>query len=210
MAGTYKVKEIYYTIQGEGAQTGRPAVFVRFSGCNLWSGREEDRHDAICKFCDTDFRGTDGVRGGTYNAQDLATEIRTCWPDAGSVFAVFTGGEPMLQMDVTLIDALRAENIEIAVETNGTITVPQGIDWICVSPKAGTEIVQRTGNELKIVYPQTGLDPMDYQDWDFHVFSIQPMDGPLLDENIRLAIRFCMQHPQWKLSLQSHKLIGIP
>jgi 7-carboxy-7-deazaguanine synthase (Cx14CxxC type) len=211
MSHRYKIKEIFYTIQGEGAQTGRPAVFVRFSGCNLWSGREEDRMDAICKFCDTDFRGTDGVHGGSYTKNELAELILKLWADRSDhPFIVMTGGEPLLQLDQELVDALHAAGIEIAIETNGTIIAPKGIDWICVSPKAGTEIVQRTGNELKIVYPQEGIDPVEFEDWDFEVRSIQPMDGPHLKENMRAAVKFCMEHPRWKLSLQTHKILGLP
>lgn len=210
MARTYQIKEIFPTIQGEGAQTGRPAVFVRFSGCNLWTGREKDRATAVCKFCDTDFRGTDGARGGKYSAQSLANTILELWEGNDHPFVVITGGEPLLQVDRELIDTLHDAGIEIAIETNGTIEAPQGIDWICVSPKAGSTIVQRSGHELKIVYPQDDLNPLDFTDWDFKVFSIQPMDSPDLAENTRAAISFCMKHPQWKLSLQTHKFIGIP
>ena len=211
MVSNYKIKEIFYTIQGEGAQTGRPAVFVRFSGCNLWSGREEDRADAVCKFCDTDFRGMDGERGGSYAARELTQMILQLWGERGSQpFVVMTGGEPLLQLDQELVDALHREDIEIAIETNGTIRAPAGIDWICVSPKAGTEIVQRSGNELKVVFPQDNLDPLAFAGWDFELFSIQPMYGPHLDENTKAAIAFCMQHPQWNLSLQTHKLLGLP
>lgn len=210
MSRRYKIKEIFYTIQGEGAQTGRPAVFVRFSGCNLWSGREQDRDSATCKFCDTDFRGTDGVHGGDYNADELVAMIHRLWQGKEHPFIVVTGGEPLLQLDQPLVDALHTEGIEIAIETNGTIEAPQGIDWICVSPKAGSEIVQRSGHELKVVFPQVGIDPLDFADWDFRVFSIQPMDSPMLAENTRKAVAFCMEHPQWKLSLQTHKLLGLP
>lgn len=211
MTGNYKIKEIFFTIQGEGAQTGRPAVFVRFSGCNLWSGREEDRASAICRFCDTDFRGTDGENGGTYSATALADKIHALWVDGTThPFIVMTGGEPLLQADQALIDVLRAAGIEIAIETNGTIAAPAGIDWICVSPKAGTQIVQRSGNELKVVYPQPRIDPLDFETWDFDVFSIQPMDGEHLEDHTRKAIAFCMEHPRWRLSLQTHKLLGLP
>ncbi len=211
MDRNYKIKEIFYTIQGEGAQTGRPAVFVRFSGCNLWSGREEDRASAICNFCDTDFRGTDGQQGGTYTTDQLVNTILSLWGEkSGTPFIVVTGGEPLLQIDQKLVDALRTSGIEIAIETNGTIAAPQGIDWICVSPKSGTEVVQRSGNELKIVYPQKDLNPLDFEDWDFEVFSIQPMHSIRLAENTQAAIDFCMRHPQWTLSLQTHKMLGLP
>lgn len=211
MARNYKVKEIFYTIQGEGGQTGRPAVFVRFSGCNLWSGREEDRGDAVCKFCDTDFRGTDGELGGTYTAEQLSEIILDVWQKrTDKPFIVVTGGEPLLQLDQYLVDTLHASAIEIAIETNGTISAPQGVDWICVSPKANTEIVQRRGNELKIVYPQVDLNPLEFKEWDFQIFSIQPMDGTQLVENTRASIDFCMTHPKWTLSIQTHKLLGMP
>jgi 7-carboxy-7-deazaguanine synthase len=211
MSRSYKIKEIFYTIQGEGAQTGRPAVFVRFSGCNLWSGREEDRHKAICPFCDTDFHGTDGERGGTYSARQLAQVVLDVWAERhGDPFIVITGGEPLLQVDEALINELHTRHIEIAIETNGTIRVPDEIDWICVSPKAGTQLVQRHGHELKVVYPQVGIDPLDYSDLDFRYFSIQPMDGPHREENTSEAIAFCLAHPQWRLSLQTHKVLGLP
>lgn len=210
MAIHYKIKEIFYTIQGEGAQTGRPAVFVRFSGCNLWSGREEDREKATCKFCDTDFWGMDGENGGSYTAEELSGMILKLWNnEEASPFIVVTGGEPLLQLDQKLVDTFRAHGIEIAIETNGTIAAPEGIDWICVSPKANTEIVQRSGNELKIVYPQIGVNPLDFAGWDFEVFSIQPLFNDNLEENTKAAILFCMKHPQWKLSLQTHKMIGL-
>lgn len=211
MARNYKIKEIFYTIQGEGAQSGRPAVFVRFSGCNLWSGREEDRSAAICQFCDTDFRGIDGLHGGAYTAEGLVTVILELWKKkTAQPFIVITGGEPLLQLDQALVDTLHASQIEIAIETNGTIAAPTGIDWICVSPKAGTEIVQRTGNELKVVFPQENLNPCDFEQWNFEVFSIQPMDGECLRENTNAAIAFCMDHPKWTLSIQVHKLLGLP
>jgi 7-carboxy-7-deazaguanine synthase (Cx14CxxC type) len=207
----YKIKEIFYTIQGEGAQTGRPAVFVRFSGCNLWSGREEDRSSAVCTFCDTDFRGTDGMQGGTYTAVGMAETILHTWPlKSIHPFLVITGGEPLLQVDQELIDTLHNHNIEIAIETNGTIRVPNGIDWICVSPKSGSTVIQRSGDELKVVYPQHGQDFEDFASWDFKVFSLQPMDGPDQADNIRAAITFCMANPRWRLSLQTHKLLGLP
>jgi len=207
----YHIKEIYLTIQGEGAQTGRVGVFVRFSGCNLWSGREEDRASAMCNFCDTEFRGTDGVGGGKFTAEQLVAEVLERWTGRqDKPFVIFTGGEPMLQVDLDLIIAMHKAQIQIAIETNGTLPVPREIDWICVSPKAGTEIVQRSGDELKIVYPQTGIDPEDLADWDFNVFSIQPMDGDSRNENTRAAAAYCLNHPHWKLSLQTHKFIGIP
>jgi 7-carboxy-7-deazaguanine synthase len=215
---TYSVKEIFYTLQGEGAQAGRPAVFCRFAGCNLWSGREEDRAGAVCKFCDTDFVGTDGTRGGKYaNAITLAKEIAAHWPSASNAanasnanrYVVCTGGEPLLQLDTALIDALHHEGFTIAVETNGTIAAPDGIDWICVSPKAGAEWIQRRGSELKVVWPQTGFDLAQFEDAAFANFYLQPMDGPSRAENTQLCIETCMKHPRWKLSVQTHKMIGI-
>lgn len=209
----YKIKEIFYTLQGEGAQAGRPAVFCRFSGCNLWSGREEDRHKAICQFCDTDFWGTDGLNGGRYaSAKDLAGKIASLWPDLseGKPYVVCTGGEPMLQLDQALVDALHDIGFEIAVETNGTIEAPQGIDWICVSPKAHTEIIITQGQELKLVYPQTDALPHQFKDLDFEHFYLQPMDGTATQENTQACVQFCMEHPQWKLSLQTHKMLNIP
>ena len=221
---SYTVKEIFYTLQGEGAQAGRAAVFCRFAGCNLWSGREEDRATAVCRFCDTDFVGV-GPDGGKFvSAEELAERIAQCWGgiftptsqnrDVGHPFVVCTGGEPLLQLDATLIEALHAQGFEIAVETNGTIAAPAGIDWICVSPKAGTALVQTTGDELKLVYPQNdapqaGAEPERYEGLDFRHFFLQPMDGPELRENTERAIRYCMEHPQWRLSLQTHKFVGI-
>lgn len=210
---SYKVKEMYYTLQGEGAQMGRGAVFLRFSGCNLWSGREEDRHKAICKFCDTDFWGTDGVNGGRFEtAQGLAKAVASHWPSAsgGRKYVVCTGGEPMLQLDEALVEALHAEGFEVAVETNGTIAAPAGLDWICVSPKANTELVIVSGQELKLVYPQVGAEPNRYEHLDFENFFLQPMDGPHTQENTRLCLEYCLQHPQWRLSLQTHKILDIP
>jgi 7-carboxy-7-deazaguanine synthase (Cx14CxxC type) len=212
---TYAVKEIYYTLQGEGAQTGRPAVFLRFAGCNLWSGHEEDRADATCKFCDTEFVGTDGPGGGKFaTPEDLAAAVRAAWPSPFSAVAkplvVCTGGEPLLQMDQPLIEALHGEGLEIAIETNGTLEAPPGIDWICVSPKAGAPLIQRRGEELKLVYPQAGLDPASLEALDFTHFSLQPMDGPDRERNTDLALRYCLAHPRWRLSLQTHKLLGIP
>ena len=207
---SYAVKEIFYTLQGEGAQTGRAAVFCRFAGCNLWSGREADRARAICSFCDTDFVGTDGADGGRYaDAQVLADRIAAHWPrGAFARFVVCTGGEPLLQLDPQLIDALHQRGFEVAVETNGTIPPPPGLDWVCVSPKAGAGLVVERGDELKIVVPQKGLDPLDFAHLAFRRFSVQPMDGPELARNIELAIAFCRAHPQWQLSLQTHKLAG--
>ncbi len=208
----YIVKEIYYTLQGEGYHTGRPAVFCRFTGCNLWSGREADRHQAICRFCDTDFVGTDGPNGGRYSLDDLAFRVASLWPDlaAGKPLLVCTGGEPLLQLDPLLIEAFHHYGLEVAVETNGTISAPANIDWICVSPKADTEIVQQTGNELKLVYPQHGFEPALFEAWAFEHFFLQPKDGPDRAENVIKTIDYCLEHPRWRLSLQSHKLIGIP
>ena len=207
---SYAVKEIFYTLQGEGAQTDRPSVFCRFAGCNLWSGREADRARAVCSFCDTDFVGTDGTDGGRYsNAEALANRIARLWPArAPARFVVCTGGEPLLQLDPPLIDALHQRGFEIAVETNGTILPFPGLDWICVSPKAGAGLVVEYGDELKIVVPQVGLDPLDFAHLDFRRFSVQPMDGPDRARNTRLAMAFCRAHPQWQLSLQTHKLVG--
>ena len=207
---TYKVKEIYYTLQGEGAHTGRPAVFLRFTGCNLWSGREEDRSDAVCKFCDTEFVGTDGINGGKYTATSLAERVESLWPDAQEHrYVVCTGGEPLLQIDEDLIDAIHAKKFEIGIETNGTITPPKGIDWICVSPKANTEVVVRKGNELKLVVRQEGIEPAMFEQWDFEQFFLQPMDGPYLKPFTEWATDYCLKHPKWKLSIQTHKLLGI-
>lgn len=208
---SYAVKEIFYTLQGEGALTGRPSVFCRFAGCNLWSGREEDRAEAACTFCDTDFVGIDGTEGGRYETADsLAEQIAASWP-AGSRdrFVVCTGGEPLLQLDPPLISALHASGFEIAVETNGTIPLPAELDWVCVSPKGNTELVVTAGDELKIVVPQEGVDPLAYADLGFRRFSVQPMDGPERERNTALAIRFCLEHPKWQLSLQTHKMTGI-
>jgi len=207
---SYAVKEIFYTLQGEGAQTGRPSVFCRFAGCNLWSGREADRARAVCSFCDTDFVGTDGTDGGRYpDAEALADRVAGLWPArAPARFVVCTGGEPLLQLDPLLIDALHQRGFEIAVETNGTILPLPGLHWICVSPKAGAELVVEHGDELKIVVPQVGLDPLDFAHLDFRRFSVQPMDGPDRARNTRLAMAFCRAHPQWQLSLQTHKIVG--
>ena len=207
---SYAIKEIYYTLQGEGFHSGRPAVFCRFSGCNLWSGREEDRHKAICQFCDTDFWGTDGENGGKYSAEELTQKILTQWPLNSKPFIVFTGGEPALQLDENLISALKTINAEIAIETNGTLELPEGIDWICVSPKANTEIVVQTGNELKLVYPQAGIEPEDCEDWNFEYFFLQPMDSPEQEANTIACIEYCKANPKWRLSMQTHKYLNIP
>lgn len=209
---TYSVKEIFYTLQGEGAHAGRPAVFCRFSGCNLWSGREADRANAICRFCDTDFVGTDGERGGKYDPEDLAITIDSLWPTSHSAskFVVFTGGEPLLQLDKALIDNMHAHGFTIAIESNGTIDVPPGVDWICISPKVGSELKVRRGNELKVVIPQEGQQIADYEGMDFEHFYLQPMDGPEAARNTRMAIELCKANPKWKLSIQTHKLLQIP
>jgi 7-carboxy-7-deazaguanine synthase len=211
----YSVKEIFYTLQGEGAHSGRPAVFCRFAGCNLWSGREADRAAASCRFCDTDFVGTDGPGGGKFaSADSLADAVAARWPPASSPgaerFVVCTGGEPLLQLDEALVEALHARRFEVAVETNGTLPPPPGLDWICVSPKAGAPLVLAAGDELKLVVPQEGLAPEELERLDFRRFSVQPMDGPERGRNLRLAVEFCMAHPKWRLSLQTHKMIGIP
>jgi 7-carboxy-7-deazaguanine synthase (Cx14CxxC type) len=207
---SYAVKEIFYTLQGEGAQTGRPAVFCRFTGCNLWSGREADRARAICSFCDTDFVGINGTDGGRYpHAEALADRIAAHWPEAALArFVVCTGGEPLLQLDAPLIGALHDRDFEIAVETNGTILPPDGLDWVCVSPKAGAGLVVQRGDELKFVVPQAGLDPLAFTHLEFRRFSVQPMDGPDRARNTEVAMEFCRAHPQWQLSLQTHKLAG--
>lgn len=210
---TYSVKEIFYTLQGEGAQAGRPAVFCRFAGCNLWTGRESDRATAVCQFCDTDFVGTDGEGGGKFaDALALATAIDVLWPAtyAASKYVVFTGGEPLLQLDVALIEAMHAAGFEIAIETNGTLPVPPGVDWICVSPKMGSQLAVRGGSEIKVVIPQAGQSLADYEELAFAHFFVQPMDGPLAEQNTRLAIDVCKRNPKWKLSLQTHKLLQIP
>src|SRR6201994_3659794 len=208
---TYSVKEIYYTLQGEGAQAGRAAVFLRFAGCNLWSGREQDRATATCQFCDTDFVGTDGTLGGRYaSADELADTIAGQWTGANANrYVVLTGGEPMLQLDSPLVDALHARGFAIGVETNGTLVPPEGLDWICVSPKAGADLVVREGHELKLVYPQADATPEAFAGLAFERFSLQPMDGPDVIENTARAIDYCLQHPQWRLSVQTHKTIGI-
>jgi 7-carboxy-7-deazaguanine synthase len=214
---TYAVKEIFYTLQGEGGQAGRAAVFCRFAGCNLWSGREEDRAQAVCRFCDTDFVGTDGTGGGKFaTAQALAEAVRSHWPSPkgasaqGKPLVVCTGGEPLLQLDSPLIDALHAQGFEIAVETNGTQPIPPGLDWVCVSPKAGSELVAKAGDELKLVFPQPGAMPGQFEHLAFRHFFLQPMDGPLREQHTQAAVAHCMAHPKWRLSLQTHKLLGIP
>ncbi len=211
---SYAVKEIFYTLQGEGAQTGRAAVFCRFAGCNLWSGREADRATAVCQFCDTDFVGADGPGGGKFeSAEALADAVASKWPESsyqGKRFVVCTGGEPLLQLNAALIEALHARNFEIAVETNGTVEAPAGIDWICVSPKAGANLVQRSGHELKLVFPQANADPRRFEDLAFRHFFLQPMDGPDRAANTERAVQYCMEHPRWRLSLQTHKFLGIP
>jgi 7-carboxy-7-deazaguanine synthase (Cx14CxxC type) len=215
---TYSVKEIFYTLQGEGGQAGRAAVFCRFAGCNLWSGREVDRAKAVCQFCDTDFVGTDGDGGGKFEtAEDLAAAIDKAWAgDRTSThpskrkFVVITGGEPLLQLDSDLLAAIKAFGFEVAVETNGTIAAPSGIDWICVSPKAGAQLVQKSGQELKLVFPQAGARPDNFEHLRFEHFFLQPMDGPERDRNTELAVRYCLENPRWRVSLQTHKLMGIP
>ncbi len=208
----YAVKELFYTLQGEGAQTGRPAVFLRFAGCNLWTGREEDREDATCRFCDTDFVGTDGPGGGKFATPDaLADRVKAAWPEAGGrPYVVCTGGEPLLQLDEPLIQALHRRGFEVAVETNGTQEPPAGLDWICVSPKADAPLVLRSGQELKLVFPQIGAEPERFAQLAFEHFFLQPMDGPTREANTQAALRYCLEHPRWRLSLQTHKLLGIP
>ena len=210
---TYTVKEIFYTLQGEGAHTGRPAVFCRFAGCNLWSGLESDRATAVCNFCDTDFIGANGPGGGKFKtATALADAISEKWPadDEGIPYVVCTGGEPLLQLNKELIDALHNQKFEVAVETNGTIVAPSGLDWICVSPKANAECILKSGDELKLIFPQVGGEPTRYEGFDFNRFFLQPMDGPNQDANTRLAAKYCLEHPRWELSIQTHKLIGLP
>lgn len=211
----YSVKELFYTLQGEGANAGRPAVFLRFAGCNLWTGREQDRHKAVCQFCDTDFVGTDGPGGGKFaTGPELARAVARAWPTASDPRArrlvVCTGGEPLLQLDESAIAALHGEGFEVAVETNGTVAAPAGLDWICVSPKAEAALVQTRGSELKLVFPQPGADPARFRQLDFQHFFLQPMDGPARAEHTRLAIDYCLAHPEWRLSVQTHKVLGIP
>lgn len=207
---TYRIKEIFFTQQGEGKNTGKDFIFVRFSGCNLWSGKEKNRASAVCSFCDTDFYGTDGMNGGKYKAKELIEKIKSLWISADSqIRVVLTGGEPLLQVDEPLIDALKNEGIYIAVETNGTLEAPDGIDWICMSPKANTEIKLRKGSEVKVVYPQKNLNPDDFNVLDFKNFYIQPMDSQSYEDNVSQAVKYCMRNPNWKLSLQTHKILGI-
>lgn len=210
---TYTVKEIFYTLQGEGARAGRPAVFCRFSGCNLWSGREDDRSNAVCQYCDTDFVGINGELGGKYvDAASLAERINLLWPEAypEGKYVVFTGGEPLLQLDKALIDQLHRFGFEVAIETNGTLPVPDSVDWVCVSPKAYSELVVKSGDELKLVIPQTGLNISDFETLAFSHFYLQPMDNVGRSDNTRLAIETCLNNPRWKLSLQTHKYLQIP
>ena len=206
------MKELFYTLQGEGTNAGRPAVFCRFSGCNLWTGRERHRSIAVCQFCDTDFVGTDGPGGGRFETPDeLVNAVLDAWPEPSvHPFIVCTGGEPLLQMDAALVQALKAQTIEIAVETNGTQLPPPGIDWICVSPKADADRTLREGNELKLVFPQEMAQPDEFIDWQFDHFFLQPMDGPDRARNTELAIEYCLSHPKWRLSMQTHKYLGIP
>ncbi|MEZ5921396.1 MAG: 7-carboxy-7-deazaguanine synthase [Parvularculaceae bacterium] len=209
----YSVKECYYTLQGEGAQTGRAAVFLRFAGCNLWTGLERDRPTAVCRFCDTDFVGVNGPGGGKFSSPEaLAKHVRQTWPSecVASRFVVCTGGEPLLQLDAALIRALHEEGFSIGVETNGTIAVPEGVDWICVSPKANRELTQRVGHELKLVFPQLENSPADFEGLQFDHFFLQPLDGPEREANTKAAIAYCRAYPRWRLSLQTHKLLGIP
>jgi 7-carboxy-7-deazaguanine synthase (Cx14CxxC type) len=212
---SYAVKEIFYTLQGEGAQAGRPAVFCRFAGCNLWTGLEKDRAAAACQFCDTDFVGTDGIGGGRFEtARDLARAVAAAWPSRGSSreqrFVVCTGGEPLLQLDEPLVSELHKLDFDLAIETNGTLVPPPGVDWVCVSPKTGSDLVLRSGNELKLVFPQAGGEPERFESLDFQHFFLQPMDGPKRDQNTQLTVRYCLEHPRWRLSLQTHKYLGIP
>ena len=208
----YSVKEIYYTLQGEGYHTGRPAVFIRFSGCNLWTGHEKDRSGAICNWCDTDFVGTNGINGGKFSAEEITNIINSLWK--GNVqtepYVICTGGEPLLQMDESLIKAIHKAGFEIGLETNGTMIPPDGIDWICVSPKANADLVLKNGNELKVVYPQCGMNPRMHEKLKFDHFYIQPMDGIDQKDNIKRSEKFVLDHPKWKLSLQTHKILGIP
>jgi len=212
---SYSVKEIFYTLQGEGANTGRAAVFCRFAGCNLWTGREDDRHKAICQFCDTDFIGTDGVNGGKFaNSTELARKVFETWQpkynERARPLVVCTGGEPLLQLDDELVEKFHEFGFEVAVETNGTRLAPRDVDWICVSPKAGAELVLRSGNELKLVFPQPDAMPEEFENLDFERFFLQPMDGLDQANNILLAVEYCKANPRWRLSLQTHKILGIP
>ena len=206
----YKIKEIFFTQQGEGKNTGMNSVFIRFTGCNLWSGKEKNRGNAICNFCDTDFYGTDGVNGGIYETKDLVTKIKSLWISKDSeIRVVLTGGEPLLQVDDSLITALKKANIYIAIETNGTLKAPKGIDWICMSPKANTDIQLTEGSEIKVIYPQENVDPADFNNMNFSNYYIQPMDSKDYEENVSKSVEFCMQNSNWRLSLQTHKILGI-
>jgi 7-carboxy-7-deazaguanine synthase len=208
---TYSVKEIFLTLQGEGGQAGKAAVFCRFAGCNLWSGREQDRASAVCTFCDTDFVGVDGEGGGKFaDASSLAAAVAAQWRGDGDRLVVITGGEPLLQLDPPLIAAFKAEGFSIAVETNGTLAAPDGIDWICVSPKADATVVQTHGQELKLVWPQAGVDPAAFESLDFERFYLQPMDGPAREQNTQTCVAYCLSHPHWRLSVQTHKYLGLP
>jgi 7-carboxy-7-deazaguanine synthase len=214
---SYSIKEIFYTLQGEGAQAGRAAVFCRFAGCNLWSGHEADRLSAVCQFCDTDFVGVNGTGGGRFaKAAEVARAVRALWPEASDAIkrarplVVCTGGEPLLQLDAELVACFHKAGFEVAIETNGTQPAPKGVDWICVSPKAGAELTLRAGHELKLIFPQPGAEPALYEELDFQHFFLQPMDGPSRDLNTQLAVKYCLEHPRWRLSLQTHKLLGIP
>lgn len=207
---TYSIKEMFFTFQGEGFHSGRPAIFVRFSGCNLWSGLEKDRAKAVCKFCDTDFVGSDGENGAKFkSAADLAEKASSLWPGGGDKYAVFTGGEPLLQLDEDLISAFHAAGFLVAVETNGTLKAPEGIDWLCVSPKADANLKQTSGDELKLVYPQIENAPEDFEVLDFKVFSLQPLDGPDTAKNTKKVLEFCSKNPKWQVSLQAHKIWDI-
>tara|TARA_B000000609_G_C24029753_1_gene269938 strand:- start:24 stop:653 length:630 start_codon:yes stop_codon:yes gene_type:complete len=207
---SYRIKEIYFTQQGEGSNTGRDFVFVRFSGCNLWSGKEKNRKSAICQFCDTDFYGTDGINGGVYSANQLIEKIKSLWVSRDdNIAVVLTGGEPLLQVNDELVAALKQEQIYIAVETNGTLDAPDHIDWICMSPKANTEIKLKKGNEIKVIFPQESLDPEKFSLFDFSEFYLQPMDSKKYQENLNATITYCQKNPKWKLSLQTHKILGI-
>jgi 7-carboxy-7-deazaguanine synthase len=207
---SYRIKEIYFTQQGEGSNTGRDFVFVRFSGCNLWSGKEKNRKSAICQFCDTDFYGTDGINGGIYSAKQLIEKIKSLWVSRDdNIAVVLTGGEPLLQVNDELVAALKHEQIYIAVETNGTLDAPDDIDWICMSPKANTEIKLKKGNEIKVIFPQESLDPEKFSLFDFSEFYLQPMDSNKYQENLNATITYCQKNPKWKLSLQTHKILGI-
>jgi 7-carboxy-7-deazaguanine synthase len=208
---SFTVKELFYTLQGEGANTGRPAVFCRFAGCNLWTGHEADRSTAVCQFCDTDFVGADGPGGGSFaTPNSLADAVAKQWPGGGKPMVVCTGGEPFLQLTIELVEALHERGFEVAVETNGTRLGPPGLDWVCVSPKAGADLVLRAGDELKLIYPQPGAEPERYERLDFRHFFLQPMDGPDRERNTQLAVRYCLEHPRWRLSLQTQKILGIP